>query len=469
MKIISKYSLLALTMLAGLFFNSCTDDEQMAHQPEKATMVGTWFYDASSDGTQILSTNQYKADGTTDIWIGLVDLTNSIFLNYQGTFTATDNSFTENYNSPITGNPTTESFNITQLDKYTLTFTSAANNTSSTYNRLIDSYEMTVGQTQVFDVKDNQFNATSYTSTNTHVATVNASGNIQAVRRGFAFIKAVSVSGTAVIRVDVTDAAQPVDDMMPFLGASVDDVKAAYGDNYLEVPGSTLTEWRYNLMDDVIESITFTTFMQQAIAATVKLRENVDVDAITAMLDARYTKTLEMSIGNHYQTEKDGQKYLISWNWRDGTITYLPDNTDPDPDPQNYPSSAFEQFDGLIQLNINEAAAALNYTLTDENMEDGFTDDINITGNEVFESLSLLFDEDEDSDEYLEVGTVMLYCNRNVKQEDIEGWYKAHYEETGDELNPYHSKEAGKKEFWVSFKQVGSRLQVLYKTSKRRR
>ena len=70
-------------------------------------------------------------------------------------------------------------------------------------------------------------------------------------------------------------------------------------------------------------------------------------------------------------------------------------------DDKQYPDAAFEQFDQLLLMGTANAAAEYlgHGEFTDEEMEDGWFD-YDIADNEVFSSLSVLFNEDPDDDEY---------------------------------------------------------------------
>lgn len=477
MKHFNHLSLLAFTLLAGMTLASCVDDEDRAGitpeptptpTPAAPSILGEWLDDSSSDGSQLLGTDNFKADGTFDAWLGWVSPTNNMMFDYDGTYTFSDNTLTLKYLSPITGQNTTETYQVNVLDKYSLETYFPTGDATTRYSRIVATYNIEAGQTRTFEAPETGFTATSFTSTNPTVATVDASGRIQAVSRGFAFVKAKSSLGTAVVRVNVTETGKPFTDGMALIGASMDNIDALLGTNYVEVPGDPISERTYNVMDDVVESIVVSHFMGSAVMTTVKLREGFDQNAITSYLDAHYTETNASSVGKQYQTVKDDVKYKIFWLWHDATITYMPDYTNPDPEPVDLPSEAFEAVDGLILYNtINDVCKAIGYELTDENLEEGNTDDIGIAENAAFESMSFIFDNDVDSDEYLQVGTVILRCQRGITQADIEPWYAAHYEATGDELNPYY--RGGDKPYWVSFKESGSRLLVYYRTSKRRK
>lgn len=470
MKFNHKPFLLALVVLAGLS-TSCKDEDVLLNSgtPNPPTpptptysVKGQWLQETTSGGVQVMATDNYKEDGTFDSWIYFA----GDQYTYSGTYTYSDNKLTRRYVSPITNSNTVEVYIVNKLDKYSMSSTLDAVQASENFYRIVNTYQMNVGDSRAFSVDDADFAATAYSSTNPQVATVDATGKIQAVKRGFAFIKASTASSTAAIRVEVADASHPVDDLMPFMGGSIENVKAAFGDNYTEIPGELLTEWRYDVIDNVIKSVSFSHLMGNVMTATISLRDEADFNAIAQYLDEHYTLKQSNSAFRQYSTEVGDERYAIMLSLSQKLITFMRDFSNPDPEQKTFPDEAYQQFDGLILQKINDAASALNYELTEEDWENGFTELISID-NPIFASLSLIFDEDEDSDEYMEVGTVTLDCKNGIKQEDIEGWYKEHYEATGDELNPYY--RGGDKPYWVSFRQSGSRLEVLYKTSKRKK
>lgn len=464
MKKISKLTVLTVALAAGALFASCSEDENSKAPEFSPSIIGEWFEDASEGDAQLYSTTEIKEDGTLSMWFGYASSPQSLYFTYDGTYSYNDEKLTQRYVSPITGDNTTEEYDVKAVDDYTLTLYAENVATTSTHHRIVNTYNMSVGESKAFSVNDTNFDATSYSSTNNSIAQVDGSGNIVAMKRGMAFICANSSIGTAVIRVVVTDPDNVIDDFMSFIGSSITEVEKVYGRNYIEVP-SIPTERTYALLDETTESVVFQHFSGVVLAIVANLRNDVNSDAIIESFSKKYNVENIGRVSARFNTVVDDQKYSILYLIGDGMITYMPVIETPEPGTTEYPSAAFEQFDNLITMGTaTDAANMFGYQLTEENMEDGWFD-IDVE-NEVFSSVTVMFDEDPDSDDFMSITSVSMSTKSGIKQEDIEYWYKEHYTATGDEKNPYSSST--NPVYYVSFKTSGSRTLVYYKFRKNR-
>lgn len=467
MKTINKLFTMAVLLTAGLIFTSCSkddDDKGGGGQPQKeATIIGEWFQDASAGDVKQYSAAKYNEDGSAEFMMLLVTTTESLYYNYNGSYSLKGSSLSESYVSPITGENATDKYEVVSLDKYALTVKFLGNNATDVMNRIVDNYSMTVGDSKNFGYSADGFSPTAYKTSDEAIVRVSASGSIEAVKRGTAYVSATSAEGTAVIRVTVTDPDNYIDDFMSFIGGPIDNVTKVYGNHYIEVP-NTLVERTYALADELVESAMFAYFGGTVLMANVQLREGVDSEAIISSFKKKYTLYKESKNVPVFSTVIDGQEYRISYFISLGTISYMPNLETPEPEPGNYSSAAFEQFDGLIMMGKADAAAkAFGITLTEENMEDGWFD-IEGFDNEVFRQVSVMFNEDPDDEEYMNITTIMLFTKRGIKQADIEQWYATHYTATGDEKNPYQSNTSPV--YYISFKESGSSTTVYYKFRK---
>lgn len=485
MKTIKKCSLWALALALTLPFVGCSENEvhwgpnpiypqegeqQEDPQPpteseEEPSIVGEWFEDASTSSLKNMVVSNYHENGTVDFWWGYADETTSLYLNYDGTYTLNGTALQQKYVSPINGDNTTTDLEVKSLTKYALTTFLSLHNTTEVAYRIVDTYQLAVGGTKAFQFDDKEFTATSYTTSDASVATVDNAGSITARKRGTAYITAKASVGAAVIRVVVTDTENVIDDYMSFMGGTIDNVTNAYGSNFVEVEGEVFTERQYTLIDEYVEKVGFQYFNGQVLVVNIILRSGVDSDAIVESYKKKYTVEHEGKVSCRFSTEKDDQKYILTYFISDGWISILPYVEVPEPQ-YNFSSAAFEEFDQLIMMGTaTEVAQAFGHQITAEEMEEG-SFDID-TENEVFSTVSILFDEDPDSDDYMKIGTVMLMTRAKIKQADIEQWYKDHYTATGEDLNPYISSTTPP--YYVSFKDSGARCFVYYKFSKRKK
>lgn len=466
MKKIKLIKFFSVVLFVAIFVTGCSNNDDSIIEPppyqnEEPTIFGEWFEDASEGKTQIYLTNNYKEDGTSKVWFGYASASNSILYDYDATYSYDNNIVIEKYVDPISGDNITEEYKVNGLTKYTLTLYYAPQETTSTQHRIVDTYNLSVGDTKSFIINDPNFVASEYYSTNSGVATVDNSGNIVAVKRGFSFVCAKSSIGTAVIRVIVTDSENVIDDFSSFLGKPIEEVEKVYGNNYYEFAGDVQTERVYALMDEKIADVDFM-YMGKVYNIVVDLRDGVDSNSIIDSFKKKYNLQSESSVSARFNTEIDGQKYAIFYYIKDGKIKYMTDMT-PEPEEGNYSSASFEEYNNLITLGtVTNVANQLGYQLTDEDMEDGFFN--KTVSNEVFDRVSVSFDEDPESDDYLQVSSVSLRAKSGVTQEDIEYWYKNNYTATGDEKNPYSSSTSPV--YYVSFKKNGSRIYVNYQFRK---
>lgn len=465
MKPINKFFTMAMLLAAGLSFTSCSNDGDDngggGKSGEKATIIGEWFQDASVGDVKLLSTVKFNEGGTSDYWLMYINTPTSLYYNYSGSYSLNGKSLEEKYVSPISGDNTTDRGEITLLDNYTLTISNTATNSVGTFNRIVDNYQMTVGNSKAFGYSTADFKAESFKSSDESVVRINASGNIEAVKRGTAYISAIATVGTVVVRVTVNDPNNYIDDFMSFMGGPIDNVTKVYGNNYYEV-SETLVERTYALGDEFVERVVFSYFGGIVMVANVTLREGVDSDAIIASFEKKYIRIDDSKYVPKFSTFVDDQEYHIYYFINDGMIVYTPYVETPKPD-YNFSSENFEQFDNLIMMGTaNVAANAFGITITEENMEDGWFD-INNVDNEVFRQASVMFNEDPDDEDFMKITSIMLFTKSGIKQADIEQWYADHYTATGDEKNPYQSSTSPT--YYISFKE-GSSTTVYYKFRK---
>ena len=465
MKTINKLFTMAMLLAAGLSSTSCSsdDDDNSKNPKEEYTIIGEWFQDASAGNVKQYSASKYNEDGSAEFMMLYVNTPTSLYFKYGGSYNLSGTSLSESYVSPLTGDNTTDKYEVVSLDKYALTVKFSGNNATDVMHRVVDNYSMTVGSSKTFDYNTDGFSPTAFKSSDETVVRINASGNIEAVKRGTAYVSATATDGTAVIRVTVIDPDNYIDDFMSFVGGSIDNVTKVYGNNYIEVP-NTLVERTYALADELAESVMFGYFSGTVLMANVQLRGGINSNAIIDSFNKKYTLYKESKYVPVYSTTVDGQEYHITYFISDGMIVYMPYIETPEPEPGNYPSAAFEQFDNLIMMGTADVAAkAFGITLTEENMEDGWFD-IEGFDNEVFRQVSVMFNEDPDDDEFMNITSIMLFTKSGIKQADIEQWYANHYTATGDEKNPYQSNTSPV--YYISFKESGSSTTVYYKFRK---
>lgn len=462
MNTIKKIRVLMFAMVASMLFISCSKDDDSGSSQPKPSIIGEWFEDASEGDVKMFSTMNCHEDNTVDFWFGYTNTPTSLYDDYSGTYSLDGNTLTEKYVSPITGENTTDVYEVVSISKYTLVTKLQKGNSTTQMSRIVDTVKMTVNEVSAFNANDPELVPLSYKSSDESVAKVDASGKITAIKRGTTYISGLANNGTAVIRVVVDDPNNVIDDFMSFVGGSIDNVTRIYGNNYVEVSG-TLVERTYALLDETTENVVFSYYGGVVMMATATLRSSVDSEAIVASFDKKYTRFNDSKYVPVFSTIVDEQEYHITYFISDGMIVYMPYIETPQTE-YNFSSANFEQFDNLITMGTADAVANIyGITLTEDNMENGWFD-IEDTNNEVFREVSVMFNEDPDDDEFMKLTSVILYTKSGIKQADIEQWYADHYTATGDEKNPYQSSTSPV--YYISFKQVGSSTAVYYKFRK---
>lgn len=462
MKTIKKISVFMLAMIAGMSFVSCSSDDDSGKSESKPSIIGEWFEDSSEGDVKLFSTMNCHEDNTVDFWLGYANTPTSLYYDYSGTYSLDGNTLTEKYVSPITGENTTDVYDVVSISKYTLVTKLQKGNSTTQMSRIVGTEKITVNEVSTFNANDPELVPLSYKSSNESVAKVDESGKITAMKRGTAYISGQASNGTAVIRVIVSDPDNVIDDFMSFVGGSIDNVTRIYGKNYTEV-SATMVERTYALLDETTEKVVFDYYGGVVLMATATLRSSVDSEAIVASFEKKYTRFSDSKYVPVFSTVVDGQEYHITYFISDGMIVYMPYIETPQTE-YNFSTEAFEQFDNLIMMGTADVVAnTYGITLTEENMEDGWFDIENLN-NEIFREVSVMFNEDPDDEDFMKLTTIMLYTKSGIKQADIEQWYADHYTATGDEKNPYQSSTTPV--YYISFKQSGSSTIVYYKFRK---
>lgn len=234
--------------------NSCShvDDE------EGVNIAGEWLEDDSTDDdTKMYISNYKEGGGMANCWIK-VTADEGFVNNKVGTYSVKGSDLTLNYYDDMINMNVMEEYSIRNVTDYTLMLYYAENGSTTTAYRIIDTYNMKVGETRNVSIEDSKFSPSAYKSNYKRIATVNNNGVITAVKRGTAYIIASSATEKAVIRVVVTDPNNAIDDYMSYLGCNLDAIKNAFGKSYTELTDEYGDSFlHYYIYDDYYESAVF--------------------------------------------------------------------------------------------------------------------------------------------------------------------------------------------------------------------
>lgn len=426
---------IAIAVLMVISFDSCQPDTELDSDPTPTpapaptptptptpapaySIVGEWFDDASTEDYKFMATLNYKENGTFTSWTGLAMQQRNLYYNEEGTYTFSGNTLTQKYIDGILGENTVDVCDVRTLDKYNLFLYYSQQSSTSELHRIIDTYNLTVGESKNIAIDDNEFVPVAYSSTDLRVATVQ-NGSIRAVKRGTAYVSVKSSIGTAVIRVVVTDPNNVIDDYLEYLGESIDDVTKEFGDYCFqgETIESGVPSKKYELLDEYVEEVAFYYNSEGTVTRIIaSIRLGTSVDYIAKALERKHEYKYELEGDYYYSTIKDGKEVVVIWGAVDYTISY-------DFKYDNTKQGAYEDYDNLILLTAEQAAKQLGCEITNVDLAQGYF--VARVNNNLFYSVVVKFDEKSH-----EVTGVQLRCPSDLTRSDIEGWYKEHYFET---------------------------------------
>lgn len=455
-----------LSLAAGLLAfaaTACSDDNDTPEVQDapvtSADLLGEWIEAEVNDQNLTISCTTHLEDGTLEAWSAMTQVGLSIIESATGTWKFSGNELTESY--PFLGSPMTNKFTVEYVDYFSIAAYHDQSGSFGVQTRVIDTYDMKPGETRKFEFGDIDFNPTAYSMLVPYAATVDGNGTITARENGIGFVMASGLEGDLVIRVNVLDPDCIINPYESLIGQPSAKAEEMFGPYCLIDAGGAVTIRYFNVYNPIIEAANVQSSLNKINKVEVALRPEIDPALVMKSLINKYG---EMEKPNSLFWSKvvdiNGQKVSIFYS--DPVIMYSPYKepvTPPDPGTSEYPDADFEKYDGLILMDAPSAAAALNYTLTEVNMED-LDFDADIDDNAVFRSATLFF---EDAEEDYKVTTVILYTKRGVTKESLDKWYSEHYVSTGDELNPYTTPD---EKYYIVIKPVGSNFKVRYSLRK---
>lgn len=452
--ILNKFKWILMAFIACLAISSCHDDDDNGiTNPIRGSIVGEWLNDSSNGSEKLFTAESYSEDGKMDYLFVWVNKNVSYYEYHDGTYTIGSNKMTQNVQDGSEYSSTV--YDMQYLDGYSLSYSNPVLGEPSFLHRIIDTYDMTVGEDRLYIIEDMDFVPTEYTSLDPAIATIDNEGLIHATKQGMTFVKASSTLGTAVIRINVTDIDNVIDDFANYIGASIEDVKNVYGTNFIEAYNGSTAERFYNIYDKYVEKADIMYSARTIFYIAINLREYADWDAILSSYRSKYDK-YENNDQIFTTTIRD-KKVKINVMPFDNTISFseITDQQVPDNDDFHASDKSYQQFDDIMNMPVAQAANILGVEMTDEVFNNrSFT--VYIDDNEIFERIHVIFDTME---EPYNVYCITMYGKRGISRENIEPWYKEHYKATGDELSPYYSEEG---DFYIQFDERVSRVNVTY-------
>lgn len=420
MKALSRYMAIALSVLAVVSLTACSDNDDIGDSYQwDYPVVGEWYQDLGiqTDEIQQVCVSKYNSDGSISGFIATAMAMNWNYTVAEGTYRVEGKKLYENL--LLNGSEKdTYNYDIKSVGKYDLVLYNNITVSDVIYHRIVDTYYLEVGETDVFGVNDPDFIPLEYTSNDDLVATVSPGGTIEAVRAGTAYLSAISSSGTAVIRVVVTNPVTGIDDFLAYMGENISVATKAYGGIYEDIDfqdDSGRTMRHYYLIDNQIQEIGFiydTSGIVEDISFAI--RDPYMVDGFTKTCKTIYKYKTEIEDYLYFQTPQNSRNVIVAINTSKGIIELFYENDD---DP-------IAMLDKLIDMTATEAAAALGYEMTESELARGRFDAFPDSG--AFWKISVTFNK-----ETLEITGLSLYGNDSLTYDEVYNWYAQHYTATG--------------------------------------
>ena len=411
--------------LAFMLLAACSSDDDNYYVPgsenfTRDMIVGEWFEPAGEGAYGI---GHYKEDGT--LTSTMIRATKQEWM-----YSAQDGywEYSDGILSVVTTighegllNTTTKGvYRTLKLTKYEIQESSLDMDLVSGGYRIVDTYQMNVGESRQAIISDGQFVPQEYSSVSYHVASIDDDGNIEARHLGTTYILIKSSIGTAVIRVVVNDSSNVFNDALQSMGLPVQAITKEYGKIYAElVQDDGKTTRQYHLADENVMGIKmrmdadgYVEYVEQSFS------NSITPDAVRASLNSKYD----------FQYTDEGADgridwYIASWQCRKVAVGYL------EKEHQVFmyfldKDNNLEIYDNFFSQVMNTNASlwlvaySMNYTLTSEDYADGsfFT-----TAPYPFKYVEVK------ADEQGYVNSATLYLDNNITLLDVENYIQRFY------------------------------------------
>lgn len=390
--------------LGCLAFSSCDDD----YDGPQYSITGEWFLDESDDSQTKRIIKEFTSDGQYHGLQYIVGTTTNIREITDGIYTYSNNTINAVFSTPYDARHYSENYKVISADKYSLSFREENGGNSGVMHKVVDTYDIHLGEERNCIVNDPAFNAVGYMSYDENIATVNDGGVVCGMKRGTTYIRIISGEGEAIIRVKVSDANNLMDDYVKYIYAPIDQVYKDFGKNYLQFQlNSGLNVVQYNLMDDAVKEVTFNYLINDHVYNVLgAFRRGVDLNAIIASFDQKYEKrpSTEEHI-HYYHAYNDDHLIRLMIDAKEYSFMF------------EVAPNAIEKYDGMITLKADTFAKWFGFDLEDS---DGlFASKID---NEIYKSIYVEYDEDT-----MEILKIQLVCRSGVDESDLHDWFEEHY------------------------------------------
>lgn len=401
-------------MVAGTFGACChyEDEEIGLNKPEETySIVSGWLQDDSDPtlGKVSMAESVYKEDGTFWANIKFISSAEGLNLNVinEGTYTYKNGVLTESYTSSITGGNVKDEYKVVFLDKYTLKTDYMGS--VSTLNKIVENHNLQVGDEIAFSYTDAEFSPSSFASNDNKIATVDANGNIKAVKRGTAYITAYSSVGKVVAKVVVEDPDNYVDDFIDDINTTVDEIIEKYGPSYMAINNGDT--YHYYFADNLVSGAYFNFGNNAVNSIIVEISQNADFSKIYEMFDNKYEINIEADTYKTYTYASGNLNISLGVDEENRVIYY------------QLQKKSYEMADEAFYMSIDDAVSKFGGEITAEDDELGMKS-IRIR-DEFIDRITLTYDAST-----RKIKGMMIRANSDLSEEEVEEWFEGKYYRT---------------------------------------
>lgn len=397
--------------------------------PDYASLiVGEWFVNGDTGNSLTCGFSSFNSNGSFTSTLMSASLNASDYSSWSGTYKVSGDTFSEEYNDPYDGKYVSATYEIKRITKYDMELYLKAYGMYEQSHKIVDTYQMQVGETKEVRINDSEFTPLTYSSYDKKVATVSTSGTITAVKRGVSYIQVSSSIGIAVVRVVVTDPNNFLDDMVPYLGEDIAVASAIYGTAYVEQDqGDGRIMRHYFLVDELMRQVGFyyDTSSKLVSSIIVAFRNSVDISKIKASFDKKYEFVGNADDGDEvYTTTKNDVIVYIRINHDLGTVMYWLDEYNPYQDMD-------EALKNISTYLATDVARIWGYTITEKDFGRGYY--LLDFGNSIYDNIAIMFNKETYVIEY-----IWAFAKAGVTRSDVEKWYQQNYIKTSSDYYPYY-------------------------------
>ncbi len=430
-------TLIAFAMTIGMV--ACSDDDcdhQITNDDDSevsVSLVGSWYEESENEEVRYNETGTYY-----DVLSNYVRCAET---EGRWEFDSKNSKLTETYT--FLGHSNSESFTVKDLSELSFTISSSTNG-AHTYEKIVESYNMNVGETVTIEFPRlyPNYSVISYSSNNERIASVTSDGVIKAEgEKGYTYIKVKTATNTVWVKVTVGDNnADLWYDYVGLIGLDYSGVTNALSSLGDSAPGENGYSFGYlQSTHDVIEILMFVLCKEDGTTTDIllKLKEDTPEAEILSYMNSRYYKMQTSDQYIYYSSVEDTEssKAIIVYDKTNKQVVFKETQHF-----LHYPhvKDLWTDFTGLFGNNKDQVKSAMDgygysFLMSDSSYSKDGADYYNITGNSYAQMAAFIFNPDKLVSEF------WVYLNSTSNNNDIYTYLCAKYTENSSESSQYES------------------------------